>query len=325
MTRPSSARRRDGGAGLLLAALAASALAPACVGEPPEAGETPRLCVGGSCDDSLGLTLHVCTDEDAASGAYGCREASAAEVGIDPAVAVSPARIRFVTRGLGRLRGVALELRIYDGDSPRRALPVTDLADGRHGLTWDGRDETGELATAPFHLVRLEARIGEQVARSEDHVLATLFNLPDEGTGYYHFRGTDRVDRDDWGRGHVVDAIVAAGEGWGRPHRIGIGDLSLQNGGRFPPHVTHRHGECIDIRYVSRDGEEPLDLSTRAGRASHDAEASQELVDALVALGAEEVLADSRSGLRGEAVRFVSGHANHLHVVFPLFPEDLGG
>jgi len=190
-------------------------------------------------------------------------------------------------------------------------------------VTWNGLDNLGMMATAPFYVARLELMLDGEVYASNEATIARLMSLP-EAPGIYHFLGSDGADRDDWGRVHVIDAFVATGAAWTGTYRIGIGDLSRQNGGVFSPHATHQHGECADLRYVATDGETQLNLAYSSHRRRFDRAATQTLVDQLFAYGASEVLADQRSGLTGANVTFLTGHSDHFHVRFPLFPDQLG-
>jgi len=98
-------------------------------------------------------------------------------------------------------------------------------------------------------------------------------NLPDEGRGYYHHYGIDPVDRDDWGTLTLINMVEGGGRNWMEWYfnpRIGILDMSLQNGGPFTnyydpdelDHVSHQNGLDVDLRYVRNDNHEiGLDIS----------------------------------------------------------------
>jgi hypothetical protein len=81
-------------------------------------------------------------------------------------------------------------------------------------------------------------------------------HLPNAGTGYYHFLGTDTVYTDDWGVLGLVNTVERAGRCWdeAQRRRTGIGDMSRRAGGSFPPHQDHQNGLDADVRYVRRGG-----------------------------------------------------------------------
>lgn len=104
-----------------------------------------------------------------------------------------------------------------------------------------------------------------------DGWIEKALNLVDAGTGYWHNRGSDPVDTDDWGVLDFINMIEGAGRQWfGSGYtspRITVNDLSKgdastqQFGGPFPPHSCHQNGLEADFRYVRNDGNEwPLDL-----------------------------------------------------------------
>jgi hypothetical protein len=199
----------------------------------------------------------------------------------------------------------------------RRPLPFRKYWTGESW--WRGQDASGRDVEGLIRVV-VEATIDGVVLQSAPHEITRLIRLPDPGpnAGYVHPVGTDRKGTDDWGRPHVIEALVNTASEW--PHRerpIAYMDISLQNGGKFEPHHYHQHGECVDIRYVRRDpGVAPLTFDTDSG--SYDREATQQLIDLLIRHGAQEIWADARAGLQGEQIVRVGGHADHFHAVFAL-------
>jgi hypothetical protein len=123
--------------------------------------------------------------------------------------------------------------------------------------------------------------------------IQNALNLPDQGTGYYHYLGTDPIDTDDWSVLHLINMIEGAGRLWYTngypPPRIGVGDLSWgdqytqQFGGYWPPHNCHQNGTEADFRYVRNDGQEiGLDISS-ADSIYYDVDATTALIDYLFA------------------------------------------
>ena len=103
-----------------------------------------------------------------------------------------------------------------------------------------------------------------------------------------------------------------------RAPRIGIGDLSLPEGGYFGPevgggigHATHQNGLDVDVYYPR------LDRRERPPRVPEqvDVELAQDLVDRFLAAGATTIYVGPNLPLRGPAgvVIPLVNHDNHLH------------
>jgi murein endopeptidase len=73
--------------------------------------------------------------------------------------------------------------------------------------------------------------------------------------GYKHYLGTDSPDSDDWGTAKLLRVIEDVAQAWSlaRSYRFGCGDMSKQSGGLFLPHVGHRNGIEVDVRYIRDD------------------------------------------------------------------------
>jgi hypothetical protein len=143
-------------------------------------------------------------------------------------------------------------------------------------------------------------------------------NLPDNGTGYYHFLGSDSPDTDDWAcSNYSIQKVQGLGLWWNQSPRIGIGDLSRAGGGGFSPHAAHQNGLDVDVRYVRNDGQEaPLNFD--ANPTQYNQSATQSLVSQFCVLGgASSIFVDSRANLSASCVVNVSGHNDHFHVRFP--------
>jgi len=107
--------------------------------------------------------------------------------------------------------------------------------------------------------------------------------------------------------------------------RIGIGDLSRPQGGKFGRrfgglgHASHQNGLDADIYYPRSDGRE-----RRPGKPGQiDDALAQDLVRRFVRAGAEYVFIGPRTGLRGpkRIVQTLVHHDDHMHV---RFPPELG-
>ncbi|HBP23531.1 MAG TPA: hypothetical protein DEA08_37850 [Planctomycetes bacterium] len=134
---------------------------------------------------------------------------------------------------------------------------------------------------------------------------AGFIGLPASGPGFYSY--TSAGNR--WGVPNVIYGLERAGARWantGRP-RAGIGHISLENGGPFPPHQSHRYGKNVDVRPVRTSGEAPVTISDSA----YSRAGTQALIDIVRAeINAHSILFND-SGVSG--VSYYAGHHNHFH------------
>ena len=175
---------------------------------------------------------------------------------------------------------------------------------------------------------RIEWRDSLALGTSNAGRLTNGVRMPVEWPGIYTYdpqtqRPPGSPDR-TWGTATLVRQVLDLGEWWARTHpgqpRLGIGDLSLEAGGPVIGHASHENGLDVDIRLVRRDGRE-----AGADPASYDRELTQQVVDHLVARGAQYVFIGSSLDLRGPSgvvVRWPN-HDDHLHVRIPD-PDGLG-
>ena len=135
-----------------------------------------------------------------------------------------------------------------------------------------------------------------------------LSALTPEGGSFYLYENQDRC----WGTTLTLQSIrtlVAAL----RPAGIvlGIGDISYAQGGRMPPHASHRRGIDVDIRPQREDETRaPVRISDPA--YSHDR--TKKVVEALAADDNLDLI--FFNDRRMPSVRFHEGHDNHLHCRF---------
>ena len=143
-------------------------------------------------------------------------------------------------------------------------------------------------------------------------------NLPDKGTGYFHFRGTDGVDKDDWGSLTLLTCLESVGRALRAEGIVlNVGDLSLRGGGRFPPHASHQNGMDVDLRYVRRDRRSaPLDL--RSDSAAYDPVATKKMFDIFLRFcPVRLIFVDTdrvNFPLDDDRIFHADGHSNHAHV-----------
>ncbi len=150
--------------------------------------------------------------------------------------------------------------------------------------------------------------------------------LPARGVGFYTYDPAHGVVPNAPWRRYGTDALVREmldlGAWWdatqpGGP-RLGIGDLSLPEGGPFSGpgvgHQSHQNGLDVDIRLPRRAA-----VEGRANPGNYDRELTQALTDRLVAQGASLVLIGPGLDLHGPSgvvVRWPN-HDDHLHARFP--------
>lgn len=116
----------------------------------------------------------------------------------------------------------------------------------------------------------------------------------------------------------VLDAFAAANPG---APRLPVGDLSRPRGGVFDArygglgHRSHQNGLDVDIYYPRKDRKPIPPTKPR----QVDLKLSQDLVDRLVAAGAELVFVGPSLKLRGPKaiVKPLVHHDNHVHVRWP--------
>jgi peptidoglycan hydrolase-like protein with peptidoglycan-binding domain len=141
--------------------------------------------------------------------------------------------------------------------------------------------------------------------------------LPASGPGYYSY--TEAAKR--YGRRETITALQAIASEWTRAHpagpRLGIGNISLQGGGPFPPHSTHQEGLNVDIRPVRNDRVESPVTWRDSG---YSRTLTQELVNLIRAnrvLGVSSILFNDSSV---SGVTAHPKHDDHLHLSFVTPP-----
>lgn len=158
-------------------------------------------------------------------------------------------------------------------------------------------------------------------------------NLRDFSFGYYHYLGDDDVDTDDWGTLALLNTVEGTGRRWlgvepgttspcwsaFRGAHIGVGDLSRQTGGLFPPHRLHQNGLDVDMRYVRSDNlEGPVDAS--APDTLFDLDGTLALFNCFLRAGRVRffIIDTQYVGIRDTAgtglIVHDSTHRNHFHV-----------
>ena len=105
-------------------------------------------------------------------------------------------------------------------------------------------------------------------------------NVP--GADFYNY-GTPRAGAAQYGTPKMVQVIQDVAKQWkamGGPS-LGVGNMSLENGGHFPPHDDkggHTDGSGADIRPVRKDGRS---TGVSYNDPAYDRQGTQRLVDKL--------------------------------------------
>ena len=103
-----------------------------------------------------------------------------------------------------------------------------------------------------------------------------LPQMPEE-SGYYTY-GTPRSGRSQYAHVQMLNFIFKLEYTWSitEERKIGVGNISLAEGKKFPPHVSHRSGLEVDIRPMRKDGlRQPVSWSSK----DYDHAATKKLVD----------------------------------------------
>lgn len=139
---------------------------------------------------------------------------------------------------------------------------------------------------------------------------AKLKILPQvSGSGYYSYSPVLR----QYGTEQSIQAVidVCKQRVWNKEvAEVGVGDISFENGGPMPPHVSHTDGTCVDIRPFRKDKKyAPVTIQD----GDYDREATRSLVAVLRAHKNVKKVLFNDSQIQG--VTSWPGHDNHLHVI----------
>lgn len=219
--------------------------------------------------------------------------------------------------GLGLFAGIATGL-LQVGPSSPSAPPLTlsRLTSSLTTATVDVWHPAGpRLSRRPYEPTPVaDLGVGATVYVADTQ--RDFMLLPPQGSGYYHFGGSDRIDEDAWGLPETIACIELVGEIWHARYpegpRLGIGDISRRRGGRFPPHREHRNGLDIDVRPVHRSAEARAWVKLDAYDAARTAEAIELFRQTCTV---EVILFNDRKLAKTyDYVETARGHDNHFHV-----------
>jgi peptidoglycan hydrolase-like protein with peptidoglycan-binding domain len=163
--------------------------------------------------------------------------------------------------------------------------------------------------SAPDGRVDPHGRTWRMLTGEQPHAATAAFvQLMAENANFYLYERTDRV----WGTPATIDsirnmaaALIPAGI------VVGVGDISFANGGRMPPHGSHRRGVDVDLRPQRTDGaRQPTNIHD----PSYSRDKTRLVVQTLQRDPNLHVILFNDTQIEG--VRFYEGHHNHLHVRF---------
>jgi len=153
--------------------------------------------------------------------------------------------------------------------------------------------------------------------------LETGTQLPVEGPHWVTWNPVaDRVPnhpRRLYGHERTIRTLVSVLAAYRQAHpgapRVVVGDLSFRGGGPMELHRSHQNGLDVDLYYPRLDGR----LRAPRTRSQIDRKLTQDLLDRVVAAGAQKVFVGYSLGLRGpsEVVVPYPNHEDHMHVRFP--------
>ena len=146
-----------------------------------------------------------------------------------------------------------------------------------------------------------------------------IFNrMPFSGPGFecYDY-GSD--GRHHYGRSSTIQATKYICAQWAKQHpngpRIGVGDISLPDGGDTPNHATHKEGVDVDFSVVTNNGKEEASTWKQSNY-------SQALTQAFVDLVWDNPVLKPTliyfNDPKIKDVQYCEGHDNHIHVRFSV-------
>ena len=136
-----------------------------------------------------------------------------------------------------------------------------------------------------------------------------FIQLANSGTGYYTYYAASKR----WARPTVVYGVMRTARRLaqaGLP-QLGVGDMSLENGGDIQGHAAHENGNEVDCRLMYSD------RVNRPGTINHPSYSSAWTTTAIRIMRSEiptrTVLFNDRSTIRAGYSRYFANHANHFH------------
>lgn len=136
-----------------------------------------------------------------------------------------------------------------------RFRDVGDLSMGARVAVRATRGEWRQLCyggRAAWVHASLLGPVGTIASGGRPRSAAGFIQLPASGTGFYSYAAPDRR----WGTPSLVYGLERIARRWARQHPdappMGVGDLSLEDGGDISGHGSHEEGRDVDVRLMPR-------------------------------------------------------------------------
>ncbi len=137
---------------------------------------------------------------------------------------------------------------------------------------------------------------------------AGFIMLPASGPGFYGYYSNSKR----WGKPALVYGIQRAArnfstKGWGK---LGVGDISLKNGGDISGHASHERGVDVDMRPIRKDG-------AASGTTIHQSSYSRDRTKVALSLLRAELSVRNiffNDARVGNGVSNWPNHDNHFHI-----------
>jgi len=128
----------------------------------------------------------------------------------------------------------------------------------------------------------------------------------------------NRTNDSHFGKRETIDALLRVGRLWRQKYyavSVSVGQISRKNGGKFPPHSSHRLGVDVDIRPMRNDLKNaPV---TYTDKANYNRDLTRELIRMMRANAKVKLVLFNDPVLIAEGLcRHYAGHDNHLHFRF---------
>lgn len=217
-------------------------------------------------------------------------------------------------------RGATLQESVGRGGQNREA-DVRRVQELLHTVEGAFLEPTGMLDSRTLEAIRsflarhfrLPGEILVPDSEEVEHLLAMealgLVLLPQSsGNGYYSYEPATN----QYGSSATIQAVLDVGRQWRQNQpdlAFGVGDISLQGGGKMPGHNTHQHGTDVDLRPLRKDGRS---LPVAIHDSAYSRPQTELLVRAFLAHANVKNVLFNDTSIPG--VIQWPGHDNHLHV-----------
>ena len=139
-----------------------------------------------------------------------------------------------------------------------------------------------------------------------------FFVLPQhpEESGYYTY-GTPINGQGQFSHPKMLTFLLVIEQQWAHidKRKFGIGNISLADGHKFKPHLSHKTGMEVDIRPIRKDGQFlPVSYQDKI----YDRDATQKLIKLMWGTGYVKGIYFNDATIH--QVKPLAGHHNHLHI-----------